>query len=328
MAALGTWNTAFIPRSKFSSASGPSIYSGLLQGFSLLKGKYKRKRERMSSPVDPIRKPVKAVDPKNTTNSKTPEAPKNPLFQPQIEPSPKNEKERHYCNPDSTPLWKIILEVGAVAVGLYLAWVYHGQLNQMIEANRIGRESLESVQRAFVSFREISYARIWGKLDDGPGPGKHYWTFKPVIDNSGVTPALNAMTTMTVNKGKHEPTDSDFEGHSDPTHQMTMAPKQTITLASPATAEWIIFGSDFGEHPKRIPLIKYNGGTFYIWGWVTYRDVFQGSPWHLTEFCQEVTAVNIAKDGTLLPSFGDCTHHNCTDDQCGNYIKMIAEISK
>ena len=30
MADLGTWNTAFIPRSKFSSASGPSMYSRCL----------------------------------------------------------------------------------------------------------------------------------------------------------------------------------------------------------------------------------------------------------------------------------------------------------
>jgi hypothetical protein len=44
-------------------------------------------------------------------------------------PPPVHHKtERSYSNPDPTPLWKIMLEVGAVAVGIIVAGIYYGQL--------------------------------------------------------------------------------------------------------------------------------------------------------------------------------------------------------
>lgn len=67
-------------------------------------------------------------------------------------PAPVTHKpERTYSNPDPTPLWKIVLEVGAVAAGIIVAWIYYGQLNQMIESNRLTRQSLVASSRAWIA---------------------------------------------------------------------------------------------------------------------------------------------------------------------------------
>jgi hypothetical protein len=282
----------------------------------------------MSSPVDPGVQPVKAADPKSTADSKTPESPKKTPLQSQIKPVPRDEKERRLCKPDSAPLWKIILEVGAVVVGLYVAWVYHGQLNEMIESNRISRESLESIQRAFVTFKNISYARISLKDDAGPAPGKHYWTFRPVVENSGTTPAIEAMSTSSVNIGKHEPRDSDFEGHTEIGHQIAIGPKATFLIDAKPISEELVLRRNYGDNPRPQPMIRYSGPSLYVWGWVFYRDIFKKTPWHLTEFCQGLTVVNVTKDKTLLPQFSDCDAHNCTDEHCPNYQKMVTEVQK
>lgn len=50
---------------------------------------------------------------------------------PQVEPPQKHKAERHYTSPDPTPLWKILLEVGAIAIGFLLAYIYGSQLTVM-----------------------------------------------------------------------------------------------------------------------------------------------------------------------------------------------------
>jgi len=57
-------------------------------------------------------------------------------------------------------VWKFIGEMVLVVIGIYLACVYSGQLTQMIESNKINRESLTSVQRAFVTFQQINLDTI------------------------------------------------------------------------------------------------------------------------------------------------------------------------
>src|ERR1019366_5740045 len=40
---------------------------------------------------------------------------------------------------------------GAIAVGIVIAWIYYGQLNQMIESNRLTRQSLVASSRAWIA---------------------------------------------------------------------------------------------------------------------------------------------------------------------------------
>jgi hypothetical protein len=61
-----------------------------------------------------------------------PEPPRLPPLVPEVPPTPEHQREpRHQCRPDQTPAWKIILEVGALALGLAFAWIYRGQWDEM-----------------------------------------------------------------------------------------------------------------------------------------------------------------------------------------------------
>ena len=56
--------------------------------------------------------------------------------------------------------WRFIAEVIILAVTIRIAFIYSGQLCQMIESNTINRESVETVQRAFLSFNRLEAARV------------------------------------------------------------------------------------------------------------------------------------------------------------------------
>jgi hypothetical protein len=168
---------------------------------------------------------------------------------------------------------------------------------------------------------------MWGQVDPGE-PGIHYWTFKPVVENSGATPAIAAMSTVVLTKRKHEPLDSDFERQTNAHEQTTIGPKNTLAINVPHVSEIAVFGSEFGDKPKVGPLKWSSDGTFFVYGWIIYRDVFKDSPMHLTEFCQELVTANVDKDNTFIPQFNDCTYHNCTDENCSNYQRMVSEFTK
>jgi hypothetical protein len=71
---------------------------------------------------------VDSVDPNNNPEAKATVPQLNPDLVAKMPPPEAGKPERTYNHPDPTPLWKIILEAGAVFVGLYVAGVYHGQL--------------------------------------------------------------------------------------------------------------------------------------------------------------------------------------------------------
>jgi hypothetical protein len=69
----------------------------------------------------------------------------------------------------------------------------------------------------------------------------------------------------------------------------------------------------------------------YVWGWTRYRDVIERTPWHLTEFCSELTdflgnpLIAVGPGNTATPVFTQCGAHNCSDEDCPDYKQRIAE---
>jgi hypothetical protein len=70
-----------------------------------------------------------------------------------------------------------------------------------------------------------------------------------------------------------------------------------------------------------------SGEHLYLWGWITYRDVFPNTPTRLTEFCLELANVRIGNQKPLadpeaamqfdpIPCPG---LHNCYDEDCPDY---------
>lgn len=72
----------------------------------------------------------------------------------------------------------------------------------------------------------------------------------------------------------------------------------------------------------------------YMYGWVTYRDVFPGTPVRLTEFCEEIIRINATVSTTDAPPTGlddpktrwdvvtqDCANRPCYDEGCSDYTE-------
>lgn len=64
----------------------------------------------------------------------------------------------------------------------------------------------------------------------------------------------------------------------------------------------------------------------YLWGWVAYNDVFQGTPRRLTEFCVEPINVSASSTDYTDPKTEyswisqPCpVPHNCADEDCEDY---------
>src|SRR5450432_2656077 len=103
-----------------------------------------------SNPIKPSQQGIGAVSPHETSGEEAQKSPKNPSIIPKTTPPQKKKEETEHCKPDQTPWWKMFLEAAAVAVGIVVAIIYGLQLGQMIDSNKLSRESLESVQRAFI----------------------------------------------------------------------------------------------------------------------------------------------------------------------------------
>jgi hypothetical protein len=225
-----------------------------------------------------------------------------------------------------------VIQSAGIGIGVIVAIIYGCQLSQMVKSNKISRESLQSAQRAFVSFKSIVSARgneSWCEK------GKHYWEFSPQFENLGSTPALSAVNHVGVAILTYEPDDAAFEKVDPSTFVWeTIGPRAEIQVAtSQAAKEDDILGKDYGEtmpilhEGTHIPLNIPNSRMLFVWGWVAYRDVFNGTKPHLTEFCQRL--MGIAQFGDRhVETFVGCGKHNCTDEYCGNYQEIIRAFNK
>jgi hypothetical protein len=97
---------------------------------------------------------------------------------------PQSKQETCHCRPDQTPLWKIALESGAVVVGVVVAIIYGGQLSQMIESNRLTRESYKLDERAWVAVTAVN--------GTGPEADKKFMYSVHFVD-TGKTPARSVV---------------------------------------------------------------------------------------------------------------------------------------
>jgi hypothetical protein len=75
------------------------------------------------------------------------------------------------------------------------------------------------------------------------------------------------------------------------------------------------------SHRLQIPIevlekVRRSEGRLFIWGWVQYRDAFEGTPVHATKICNEivVTSLKVVNDevevALTFPLYGQ---HNSAD---------------
>jgi hypothetical protein len=231
-------------------------------------------------------------------------------------------KKQTTCKPDQTPLSKKALDWLTFVALLFGAWVYWNQLGQMIEQNKISRDSLQSVQRAFISVRTFDVER--SKQGD-----KVFWNFRPSIQNDGNTPAIGVVNQYTYTEAvKDNYPESLFKlgmpGSAPERLYATSVPPKGIQGLEPAQfSEDYIFGTNLGVKFEKFPRPARPLGFF---GWIVYRDVFDRTKTHLTEFCRNFTYADLLPQNppNLRFNMHQCRTHNCTDEYCSDYSEIVS----
>jgi hypothetical protein len=140
-----------------------------------------------------------SANPQDDANGERDKPPNNVGFPPLIPPPAEHKPETTYCKPDQTPLWKIVLEVGAVAVGIVVAMIYYGQLEVMRgqlgeiikQFPEIQRTASATVKAADQTERAVNNSKILFELDERGWVGIRSADLKGFIfTNFGKSPAL------------------------------------------------------------------------------------------------------------------------------------------
>lgn len=175
-------------------------------------------------------------------------------------------------------------------------------------SDRANETSVAS-ERAFVSFSGPVFVKdIQG--NKWKGLNVYYaWS------NSGTTPAKDEISEWNMSLGPTVPEKGlNFDNLSQNERMsLVLGPKAGFQLTpvylSTADLEAV------SEGKKHL----------FFWGWTTYRDIFSGTPRHLSEFCTDVTSAiwtlpdhtSLAADlKTIQPP---CPVHNCYDEDCEDY---------
>jgi hypothetical protein len=216
-------------------------------------------------------------------------------------------------------LWLVILTAVLAAANIGL-WIYAGRqasdINQYVVATRntasaaresaeIARTALTRGSRAFIIPKDLTF--FWHPNET---TGKFWWELAPIWENAGQTPTRD----MRINVNSY------FESSQLPADfGFPPAPGESVPLfiGPKATAG----GDSIIKTGEELLAVRDGQKYFYIWGWAKYRDVFDGTPNHLTRFAWRISifgdptrpqdASNVVRYfAKLVP------RHNCVDEEC------------
>jgi hypothetical protein len=187
----------------------------------------------------------------------------------------------------------------------------------------LSRESLEDVQRAFIfpspilaEQRGSDGARIGIQISIG-------WA------NSGATPTRNMKIHANFQNIDSEslPEGFDFRDKWDSADPKTHINQKTFLgpKASLSAANQIFFPEAF------LPSITYpQKRRMVLWGWAMYRDVFDNTPIHITEYCYKISGMpeppSPNSTNRINLTIPNCDMHNCVDQECKDYKTKIREF--
>jgi hypothetical protein len=179
--------------------------------------------------------------------------------------------------------------------------------NAAKDSAQIAREALVTSQRAFI--RAAGFPWLW--RPDTDRTGKYFFDIQPTLENAGNTPTVDA--SINVNSSLREkplPDDFDFPYVGEP-GEAVIGSKQSVGVNNA-----IILDDD-------LLAVQQGKKFFYIWGTATYRDVFEGTPVHTTQFCTQIQRVignpldprdpNVPKGTSVEIYFRIHPKHNKTD---------------
>jgi hypothetical protein len=223
-----------------------------------------------------------------------------------------NPQEKSYVRKQFSKLWFYVKEAFTkeksaawTAVFTLVLTIFTGLLVYIaFETDQTARDT----QRAFVGFKEIQHTSI--SIDPKTDKVLQYG-FSATYENSGTTPAkrvtahINAVWPADqLPPGFNYPDTGDIQDIP-----FVIGPKgTTVTLPVWVLADAI---SDVRDRKKHL----------YVYGHVSYHDIFKGDPEHVTEFCMEIVNLKLTGDTydrqtriTGVSQF--CPSHNCYDEDC------------
>ncbi len=181
------------------------------------------------------------------------------------------------------------------------------------DSNRINRDALISVQRAFITVPGLD-ERL-NALD--PSETNWMWDVSARIENSGATAAVHVVHNFITAPRIDEPDDDAFVGkNSANDYGETIGPKATGFSARLQVPHFII---------KSLSAHRITDKKLFLWGWIIYRDTFEGTPPHLTEFCEQFNRAIHKSAGDLAWTWQTehCATHNCIDEYCPDYRQIV-----
>lgn len=248
-----------------------------------------------------------------------------------------SDKRRDYaCQNEIKAKWwhridwsQVVLDTLLLVVGIKLACIYSGQLSAMLDSNEINRESLTSVQRAFIVAHDIQPSR---NVVRDPIGDRGIWSLNIPMENTGTTPASITAQAFFTGSLVSEPNETQF-AQKPLIQSAVMGPRTIRPIGNVGESDVELLGREFPYRANDIAALPpiqttiISGGRWHMfWGWVTYRDIFPKTPLHVTEFCQIMGAAILVRDTPQTPfRFGwqPCEHHNCADELCEDYQRIV-----
>jgi hypothetical protein len=222
---------------------------------------------------------------------------------------------RRVCNPENSTgitavsTFAVAVFAGVIAVATaYNVWVANRQWRVAREAADVARDSLVSVQRAYVTF--LNDMKVQGDISDPKAMKVVLWEFSVQVENSGTTPTRDAIIDAAIHTSENDLPD-DF-GYPD-----SPGPHQLIVLGPKARAGT----NTVTATPETMKAVQDKKTRLFIYGYCSYKDIFQSAqdPHRVTKFCFELKTFGGDPFSALGPHnafWATCPHHNCTDEDC------------
>jgi hypothetical protein len=186
------------------------------------------------------------------------------------------------------------------------------QAGETQESLRISRKSadvaeqaLVRTERAFVYPQDIR-ATSYIKQADQPIE----WSFEVMWVNSGKSPTRDLRLGVSGHLRQADlPEDNSFRIPDDNVVKALIGPGATV-------------GSDWFHVPGgRLRSVQEGTWFLYVWGCARYRDVFDGTPEHVTKFCYKIGVLGdpmrpAGPDNVVQFTRKFYARHNCTDEDC------------
>jgi hypothetical protein len=210
---------------------------------------------------------------------------------------------------EQTPEFWTVLATIAVAVFTWTLWLSTDKMWRVTDATlkHSERTAIREL-RAYVSVKEILMQQFRGLDTMGAhgviaGPVQNH-RISVILENGGKAPTRKAIVNV-----NYELRDNDLPNDFDFPDGRLIEPAAIGAGGTFGTPAFFISNSGAAE-------IVAKRKRLFIWGWIDYDDVFEGTPRHRTEFCFDVSPDEVPDKGNTYLRFPTHGRFNGIDGDC------------